>query len=544
MRRLHLIIYKAGKYTGAALVPCIALLPLLTAHAQIPVGVMKGTGASGGSYSTVLVDDATVAATGEDPMSVDLFIGALRVRTAELSERGDSLLLKMELKVNEQAANKRQSWAIVPQLVAEDGGNLTQITFPYALVNGSIREKIYKRKLNFGNEELLANLPIVHTEVDRRTGGEDVVLHYTMQVPYQPWMDMADLKLHTVLVSPAGKWQLLSVENAGNVKFSPRALYEVQPKVKFIEPAPEKKQRKMQGQAYLDFQVGRSVIIPTFRRNIDELARIAQAVMRVRSNSDVVITGLYIEGYASPEGNYSMNDKLARSRSEALRDYMVKEFGLDRGLFRVTSMAEDWDGLRALVLESTLAGAQKQAAIDVMDSNDDPDRKEARLRAQSASWEQMSYEMFPQLRRSEYQIDFSVRDYAVEESRFLAERSPELLSQRELFLLAMSYPEGSEKWEEAFELSAHYFPDDAVSILNTAALMLTRGELAAAKRMLERTGDDARALNTQGVYYLLAGDLEKAKGYLEKAAAQGVGEATHNLSELKKREDENRRRKR
>lgn len=528
MRRLHLtaihIIHNSlTNCFKSTVVLSLLLLPLSPSHAQTSLGVKEGAGIVRDSNITTnaIINESGLIGTGEDPFSTIPFAGAVRVRTAELTEQGDCLLLTMELRVNEEALNKRQSYAIVPQLIREEGDNLTQITFPYALVNGSIREKLYKRKLNFGNEELLANLPVVRTNISRRAHG-DVILYYTVQVLYEPWMDLADLKLHAILVSPAGKRQLLSVENVGRVKFSPRAPYEMQAKVNFTEPAPEHRQWKMQGQAHLDFQVGRSVIIPSFRRNPEELAKIASAVAGVRSHADAKITGLSIAGYASPEGSYATNDKLARGRSEALRDYMVKEYGLDRELFRVNSVAEDWDGLRALVQESALTDTQKQSALAVIDDNDEPDRKEARLRTQTAAWKLMIADMFPQLRRVEYQM----------------------LSQRELYLLAMSYPEDSKERDEIFDLIARLYPNEAVSMMNAAALMLSRGELTGAKRMLDKVESDSRASNNLGVYYLMTGELEKAEPYLAKAVTMGIPEAVTNMEELKKKQEDKEKMKR
>ncbi|MCD8101505.1 MAG: hypothetical protein LUE26_02850, partial [Alistipes sp.] len=191
-----------------------------------------------------------------------------------------------------------------------------------------------------------------------------------------------------------------------------------------------------------------------------------------------------------------------------------------------------------------------------------PDRKEQRLKAMGYPWTAMSVGMFPQLRRVEYQIDFSVKDYSLEESRTLASRNPEMLSQRELFLLAQSYEQGSPEWENIFETIIRQYPDDATAIINYTGVLLSRGELASAKRYLDRIGDltgenistpdatgqaDPRALqnewgtraaNNLGVYYLLSGDLETAEEYLRQAEQYGSPEAAHNLSELEtKRED-------
>lgn len=468
----------------------------------------------------------------------DGLAGALHVKKVELTGHGDSLSLEMELLVEKEAVSKRQSWAIVPQLVAYEGDGFRQATFPYALVNGQIREKLYKRMLKFSNAKLLANLPHIKEDISKR--GDDVVLHYTVQVLYEPWMDAAGLRLNIVLLSPAGKSQMLVVENAGRVKFTHRTPYEVQLRANFTQPESENKHRNMRGQNYLDFHVGSSNISSTFHSNPQELAKISSTVAEVMENPDAHITGLFIEGYSSPEGSYSTNERLASARSKALRDYLIDQYGFDVDLFRVCLVPEDWDGLRTLVERSSLTETQKQEVLAVIDGSDSFDKKEASLRARKTIWQVMNREMFPQLRRVEYQINFSVRNYTPEESRALVERNPGMLSHQELFLLAMSYSEGSKEREETFELIARLYPNDIIATINVAGVMLERGEYDEAKRLLERVGNDSRAFNNLGVLYLKTGEPDKAKDYLEKAAELGVEEAIHNLGELQRKAEDDR----
>ena len=123
-----------------------------------------------------------------------------------------------------------------------------------------------------------------------------------------------------------------------SVSLSTRAPYEVSPVVAFILPDKEVKVRHRQGKAYLDFPVGRSVILPTYRRNPEELSKIDDAIRDVAGNSDVIIQGIYIEGYASPEGTYASNDRLSKARAEALKDYIVQKFNLNSVFLRLAML--------------------------------------------------------------------------------------------------------------------------------------------------------------------------------------------------------------
>lgn len=457
------------------------------------------------------------------------FAGIMIVNAVQLEEQDEELLMEVEIKIDREIANQRQSWTVIPELWAAD----SSLTFAGVLVNGRIKAKHFRRRMKFEDQKLLANFPRMKVDITAYT---DTLMRYSIRLPYDFWMDEGILRFHHVLTSSAGKQQLLTVENTGRVAIRPREPYQVSPLVNYLQPAPEQKQRKMQGQAFLDFQVGRSVILPDFRRNPQELAKIREAITKVKSDPDVQIVGLFIEGYASPEGSYSSNTKLAQDRAQALSDYIVANYGIPANIMRTSSVPEDWEGLRILVQESNIA--RRDEILAIIDGSDEPDRKEQRLRAMGAPWRTMLNDMFPTLRRVEYQIDFTVKDYTVEESRDLANRNPEMLSQRELFLLAQSYAEDSPERERIYEIIIRQYPDDNTALINHATRLLERGEITAAKRYLDRAGDDARVYNSLGVYWLKEGDLDRAEENFRKAALGSVAEAEHNLNEVKtKRED-------
>lgn len=62
------------------------------------------------------------------------------------------------------------------------------------------------------------------------------------------------------------------------------------------------------------------------------------------------INNITIKGYASPEGSYANNSRLAEARTRSLVDYLKKEYPLDSSLFQLDYEPEDWEGLRAYVI--------------------------------------------------------------------------------------------------------------------------------------------------------------------------------------------------
>ena len=78
-----------------------------------------------------------------------------------------------------------------------------------------------------------------------------------------------------------------------------------QPTFSYITPMAEtEKHRAEVGTAFLDFQVGKYQILPDFRNNAVELAKINNTIRTVTEDKNVKPTGIVLKGYASPEGSY------------------------------------------------------------------------------------------------------------------------------------------------------------------------------------------------------------------------------------------------
>ena len=79
--------------------------------------------------------------------------------------------------------------------------------------------------------------------------------------------------------------------------FSPKTY---QPHLVFVAPKAEaRKERKLEGQAYIDFPVDKTTIYPDYRRNRTELAKIRATIDSVRLDNDITINSVWLKGYAS-----------------------------------------------------------------------------------------------------------------------------------------------------------------------------------------------------------------------------------------------------
>ena len=391
------------------------------------------------------------------------------------------------------------------------------------------------------NRQLVAErtdkIPADAFDVVRRENGESQVVHYAVSVPYEAWMNGADLKMMGSINGCAN-----CVKDEDLAQISPVLLqrYQPQPVIAFVKPEAEVKQRAEKGNAYLDFPVNQTKIYPEYRRNPMELAEINRTINVVKENADTKITGISLHGYASPEGTYANNKRLAEGRSEALKSYIMKQYGLSANMFTVESTPEDWEGLRAYVEKSDIA--QKAAVLEIIDSNiQNLDAKEGKIKALDAvMYQALLQECYPALRHTDYVVNYTVRAYNVDEAKNFLKTRPQLLSLEEMYLVAQTYQEGSDEFNEVFDIAVRMYPQDPIANANAAAVELKRGNVAQAARYLERSDkSSAAAQNNWGVYYLLGGDLDKAEACFKKAVELGSAQAGANLEEVRKKREDN-----
>ena len=147
---------------------------------------------------------------------------------------------------------------------------------------------------------------------------------------------------------------------------------------------------------------------------------------------------------------------------------------------------------------------------------------------------------YPGLRHTDYVIHYTVRPYSVEEAKALLKTRPQLLSLEEMYLVAQTYEEGSEEFNEVFDIAVRMYPEDPIANINAAAMELKRGNADLAVRYLERADkSSAAAQNNQGVYYLMTGDLNQAEACFNKAKELGSAQADANLEEVSKKRADN-----
>ena len=103
------------------------------------------------------------------------------------------------------------------------------------------------------------------------------------------------------------------------------------------------------------FRQGYSRLQPAFRNNGIRLDEFMRRVSEIYSDSTARLNSIGIVAYASPEGPYTLNKKLARKRAENISAYLRGNMPfLSGSLFNVQPKGIDWDGLAAMVEASDM----------------------------------------------------------------------------------------------------------------------------------------------------------------------------------------------
>ena len=299
------------------------------------------------------------------------------------------------------------------------------------------------------------------------------------------------------------------------------------PGVRYVSPKAEViKSREVNGRANVIFPVGKTTINTSLANNAAELDKIRASIDSIRFDADITVTSISLKGFASPEGRYASNERLAGGRTDAIRDYILKFADIDRSLMHTESVPEDWNGFIAWLNGSDIE--EKYRMLEIAESETlSPDQKEQQLRKTAPkAYANIVKEVFPALRRTEYRIDYSIRSFSdPQEMLEIMKTQPQKLSMQEFFLAASSLQPGSEEFNEVFETAARIYPDDPVANLNAASAAIEREEYKRAARHLEKAGDDGEAAWARAVLAARTQNWEDAAAQFRKAAELGIEDA-------------------
>ena len=242
-----------------------------------------------------------------------------------------------------------------------------------------------------------------------------------------------------------------------------------------------------------------------------------------------------VAAYASPEGGFKFNDKLAGKRksvSEAYVDKQLKAAKLGGANVDAHYTAQDWDGFKRLVQASNIQ--DKDVILRVLEMYKDPAEREQQIRNMSAGFRELADGILPELRRSRLIINYETVGRSDEQIKEQYKADAAQLSADELLYAATLTNDANEK-EAIYKKAAECYDKDYRAYNNLAVMAFNKGDENAAKSYVKQAfAKDQKAPEGYANLALIAlrnGNIAEAESNLSNAInANGFGEVLGNLN--------------
>lgn len=472
-------------------------------------------------------------------MSTPAFAGMpeeIDIRNAVVTPVIDRIRYSADIVLDDLRLGASKQLYLTP--VIEDGAG-NSCVLPSALINGRSMQIAWERGTVKSNQKYTNGIE----KVEKRHNGKPQTISYNVSAPMENWMWSPDAKV-TWKVDSCGCGHLAGTQAKEGVKLHLNPADKMRVSY-MVPPVTELPVTLHEGHARVQYEVNKSELHtePYICRNgqpIDnrlELQIIDDSISNALSNKNMEITKLIICGYASPDGSYTANERLATDRSKSLAGYIADRYKLPADKWEYSAVAENWEGFLALAKEDTyLSPQQKEALIDLIErpayGPSDYDAKEAELKLKfGKTYTGMILpEWFPQLRTTKFQIKTQLKPLSDEELAEVIKTDPEKMSLNQMFRVSRLYQEGSPEFNEVMDTMLRFYPDDPAANLNAASAAIKRVEIDMAEKYLAKAGDSPESENLRGVVATWRGDLDRAREYFRKAGA--LPEAVKNLEML------------
>ena len=390
-----------------------------------------------------------------------------------------------------------------------------------------VQQTLKGRPATFQGEKVLGN----DQTISYQLGG-----HYTMKTsfPYEAAMQKSELFL--TFDAKLGKKQVEvpAIKVADGViatsELYHRTLSSAQPCV-----APDAFQRvvEQKQEANIKFLIQQAELRKSELQNntVQEFVNLLKRISSDREN--LMLSGVEVSAYASPDGGFALNEKLANKRQTNTEEYVKKQMKQANmeGDVEANYTAQDWEGFQQLVQASDIQ--DKEVILRVLSMYKDPQEREQQIKNMSHGFRELADGILPELRRARLTINYETlgRDDETIFNQYKSDASK--LSVEEL-IYAASIAETPAEQENILKTTVRLYPKDARAYNNLAALAYSKGNYDEAQRYLaQAAGTGAACAETkanQGLLALQNGDVKAAENYIGQAGnANGLAETLGNL---------------
>jgi Flp pilus assembly protein TadD len=252
-----------------------------------------------------------------------------------------------------------------------------------------------------------------------------------------------------------------------------------------------------------------------------EMKDLHAAIKAADTTANKAINKLEVAGYASPDGEQGLNEKLADARQAKAQKYLQKQLKKAKVNATIESnvTAEDWAGFQAAMEASNIQ--DKELVLRVLSMYTDPEEREAQIKNLSVVFKTIAEEILPELRRSRLILTTDLIGKSDEEIAVLAKNDPAALSVEELLYAATLTNDLSEK-VNIYKKAVAQYGNDYRTHNNLGMVYFSQGNVAEARRCyakaLQLAPNNADVNYNAGIAAMAENDLAKAEEHLGKSA--------------------------
>ena len=240
------------------------------------------------------------------------------------------------------------------------------------------------------------------------------------------------------------------------------------------------------------------------------------------------LQSIEVSAYASPDGDYKFNEKLAEKRQDASSKYLKKELKKIKMDAEVNTKftAEDWAGFQELVSKSNLQ--DKEVILRVLSMYQDPEEREQQIRNMSSVFTEIAEGILPELRRARLIVNYEVIGRSDEQILAQFTEDASKLSVEELLYGGNVLVQDAATRKQWYEKTTKLYPNDYRAYNNLAQMAIMEGNTTVAQNWLQKAKSvNAKAPEANANLAILAlksGDVAKA----EVLMGQASGSDTYN----------------
>lgn len=291
----------------------------------------------------------------------------------------------------------------------------------------------------------------------------------------------------------------------------------------------------------------------------DAMLELQKEIREANAAANREIEEINISSYASPDGGYDLNRRLAENREKNTDSYLRGQLKKDKitefGELTSQFTAEDWEGFQELVSKSNIQ--DKELILSVLSMYKDPEEREREIRNLSNVFEQLADNILPQLRYSRITASVNVIGKSDEEINSLFDSNPSALKVDEILYAATLtddnarrmaiykkatelYPEDYRTWNDLgltqyvakdyknaaanFNKAARLAPANGEPQMNLGLIEMLNKNYSKANQLFGSAAGVSELNEALGVYYLKQGD--------NAAAARAFGDSKSNNAAL------------